>query len=306
MITLDYRTGFLEWLGNRFTFDMRGDQHVFASSNSSIKISCVINFYGRLDLLSGILHSLKHQDLSTDQFEVILVEDQAGTDEGRAFCESFSSSFNVLYQPLAKNFGQMGYSRNFGLSLAQGELVLFLDDDTVLLQEDFLSTMLKMFKNIPAIDAVIPHGRASFALIEGRYDFHDPYFMTSRCMAYRRSVLKELAGFMSEFVGQEDVEYVIRFKLAGKKAIKTSDLEYFHPPLLVPNSNKAKAVGASFYRLKNRYPTFLWLLLLINCCRHAPLLLLPVRHCKEMGRFGWGAVKGIWACFTKNTDFKYS
>lgn len=296
----------LQWLYKMAPFDLRGDCRDFAAHSEEVRISCVINFFGRLDLLSGILHSLAQQDCPTEIFEVVLVEDQGGTAEGKEFCASFADRLQIRYFPLDGNYGHMGYSRNFGLAQASGELVLFLDDDTVLLRKDFLSKLIQEFDRRPHVDALIPHGQASFALIEDRYDFHDPYFMTSRCMAYRRTLLKELGGFMSHFVGQEDVEFVVRFTAAGKIVERCHCLDYFHPPLLVSNSNKGRAVGASFFGLRSRYSLVMWLLVLVNVCRHAALIVLPSRHFKEMGRFGWGVMKGVWACMVGKKDFKYS
>jgi glycosyltransferase involved in cell wall biosynthesis len=289
-----------------FPFDLRGDCREFAPRDESIRVSCIINFYGRLDLLRGILYSLAAQDFPSESFEVILVEDQGGTEAGRVLCEAFADRLQVIYRPLDANFGKMGYSRNFGLAQARGELVLFLDDDTVLLQPNFHSRLVAFFQDHPDADAVVPRGYASFALIEGRYDYHDPFFMTSRCMAYRHAVLEELAGFMSHFVGQEDVEFVMRFTMAGKRAECYASLEYYHPPLLMPNLAKAKAVGASFCQLKGRYSLPVWLLSLANCSRHAPLALLPVRRCREAGRFGWGFLQGVWQCLTGKREFRYS
>lgn len=300
------RQAILPWIYKLFPFDLKGDCRTFSPRSEQVTLSCVINFYGRLDLLFGILHSLAHQKFPLDAFEVVLVEDQGGTDAGREMCESFADRLQIVYRPLDKNFGKMGYSRNFGLALTRGEFVLFLDDDTILLQTDFFDHLVSEFIAQPQVDAVIPHGFASFSLVEGRYSFHDPYFMTSRCMAYRRDVLVELGGFMSGFVGQEDVEYVVRFSMAGKRASRCAALEYYHPPLLVPNINKAKAVGASFYQLKGRYPVLLWLLVIANCSRHAPLMFLPRRHLKEMGRFGWGFILGVWECMSGKKEFKYS
>jgi len=300
------RQALLSTLYRSFPFDLKADCREFSAPVASLQISCVINFYGRLDLLDGILFSLAAQDFPRDNFEVVLVEDQGGTDEGRALCESFADRLTIVYRPLDKNFGKMGYSRNFGLAQTRGEIVLFLDDDTVLLQKHFLTRLHAEFAAKQHLDALVPHGFASFALVEDRYDFHDPYFMTSRCMAYRRSVLVELQGFMSGFVGQEDVEFVIRFTMAGKNAENCSALEYYHPPLLVPNANKAMAVGASFCQLKGRYPLLLWLLVLFNCCRHAPLMVFSKRQYQEMGRFGWGFLKGVFNCLLGRKDFKYS
>jgi hypothetical protein len=105
--------------------------------------------------------------------------------------------------------------------------------------------------------------------------------------------LQELGGFMDHFVGQEDVEFVTRFTIAGKKVIKAEELHYYHPPLLVPDIRKPRAVGFSFFGLKGRYSWPVWLLLLANCARHALLWPLPARRFKEQGRFGIGFLCGI-------------
>lgn len=299
------RSALLKSLYNAVPFDLKGDCRINPACDG-IKISCVINFYGRLDLLQGILFSLLQQDFDRSLFEVVLVEDRNGTPEGRALAETFGKELQVHYYPLDKNFGMMGYSRNFGLEHSRGEIVLFLDDDTVITQTDFLTKLNFVFANNPFYDAVVPHGNASFSLLKDRYAFHDHYFMTSRCMAYRRGVLQELGGFISDFVGQEDVEFVIRFFMAGKNSINEPALDYYHPPLLVPNFRKPKAVGHSFCKLRTRYPFILWLLVIVNCSRHAPLYLMPSRKFREMGRFGIGFMAGVIASFFSKEGFRYS
>lgn len=298
------RVKLLTTLFKLFPFDLKGDC-VVPPAGTGIKISCIINFYGRLDLLGGILYSLSQQDYPRDNFEVLLVEDRGGTEEGRAIAAKFSN-LPVIYVPLDKNFGSMGYSRNYGLQHSRGEYVLFLDDDTVILQANFLDLLVRSFDQFPEVDAVVPHGMASYALIKGKYGYHEPYFMTSRCTAYQRKVLAELGGFMGHFVGQEDVEFVVRFSMAGKRSINAPELEYYHPPLLVPNFSKPKAVGFSFSGLKSRYPFILWLLVMLNCSRHAPLYFLPVRRYREMGRFGIGFLAGVIASLFRKEGFRYS
>lgn len=294
----------LKALYKRFPFDLKGDCTV-PPARDGIRISCIINFYGRLDLLSGILHSLAQQKFPRESFEVVLVEDRGGSEEGKRLAEEFAHSLNVNYVPLDKHFGFMGYSRNFALSRSRGEYILFLDDDTVILQEDFLDNLLAQFESHPDEDAIVPCGEASFAVIEGKYDYHDPFFMTSRCTAYRRTVLAELGGFYSDFIGQEDVEFVIRFLIADKKALNAADLKYHHPPLLVDNFRKPMAVGISFYGMRQRYRFPVWLLTLLNCSRHLPLVLVPLRRCREMGRFGIGFVLGLLSGVFNRANLKY-
>ena len=298
------REALVKFFYKRFPFDLRGDCQV-PPPRDGIVLSCVINFYGRLDLLSGILCSLVEQDLPRDLFEVVLVEDRGGTEAGRAMAEQYAVWLPVVYAPLERNFGSMGCSRNHGVARSRGELLLFLDDDTVLLQQDFLRTLCSEFSRHPEVDAVVPRGQASFALIKGKYDFHEPYFMTSRCTAYRRGVISELGGFVDQFIGQEDVEFVIRFLLSGHKSHNCAALEYFHPPLLVGNFRKPMAVGQSFFRLHRRYPFFLWLAVLLNCSRHAPLYLLPGRRNRELGRFGIGFLAGVIASLFGKKGLQY-
>jgi GT2 family glycosyltransferase len=287
-----------------FPFSLQGDG-TCALPQAQMRISCIINFYGRLDLLSGILNSLASQRYPREKFEVVLVEDQGGTDAGKELIQTFTGILDAVYLPLDVNYGKMGYSRNFGLNRARGELILFLDDDTVILQENFLAELDRIFAENESMDAVVPHGHASFSCLLDHYDHHDPWFMTSRCTAYRRDVLCELGGFMNHFVGQEDVEFVTRFAMAGKKSLNTDVLHYYHPPMLVPNLRKPKAVGSSFYHLLGRYPFFIWLLLILNCARHAPLYLVPVRKCREMGRFGLGFGLGVLMSPFKKGGYRY-
>jgi len=298
------RKTILQSLYRLFPFDLRGNC-VVPPATDGVRVSCIINFYGRLDLLQGILCSLAEQQYPKDRFEVILVEDRGGTEAGRQMAADFSGLLPVVYLPLDAQFGKMGYSRNFGLARSRGEIILFLDDDTVLLQHDFLSILDAFCTNNPAVEAVVPHGHAAYACIKDHYDYHDPYFMTSRCTAYRREVLQELFGFMDHFVGQEDVEFVTRFTIAGKTAVNCSKLNYFHPPLLVPNTRKPRAVGFSFFGLKKRYSWPVWILLILNCARHAPLMLLPGRRMKEQGRFGVGFLLGVLDGFKGSKEQVY-
>lgn len=258
-------------------------------------LSCIINFYGRIGLMENILSCLAEQTLPKEHFEVILVEDRGGTQEGKTLAERFGNVINVRYLPLPKHFGVMAFSRNYGLEQSRGRFILFLDDDTVILQKDFLEILIEEF-NLSGADAVIPRGEASFCLYPSRYAYHDPYFPTSRCTAYRRETLRDLGGFVSSMIGQEDVEFTFRFIASGKKYHRSERLSYFHPPLIIDSLEKTKAVGISFAQLKNRYPLPIWLLLMSNGLRFLPFAFLPVAtELKMYGRFSLGFLKGIIA-----------
>jgi len=199
----------------------------------------------------------------------------------------------------------MGFMRNYGLSKAKGEFVLFLDDDTVLMESDFLKNLATIFAADPGLDAVMPEGFASQALIKGRYEFHDPFFFTNRCMAYRKQCLIDLKGFDSNFIGQEDVEFAIRFMAKNYKYMQTHDLHYYHPPLIYDNTAKGYAVGASF--ANSKYNPVMKFFLLINGTRWLPLYFMPGLKNRFMARFAAGFLKGFMhTILNKNKKAAYS
>lgn len=275
---------------------MEGDA-VINSIKNEYDISCVINFYGRIDLLEGILYCLTEQDLPKSRYEVLLVEDRGGTKEGFDTYNKFKGKINVSYHSLSAHYGMMGYARNFALSKVKGRLCLLLDDDTVLIGNDFLTTLIDEFTRTGA-DAVIPHGSASFCLWKEKYCYHEPYFPTSRCMAYTTEVLRKLHGFVSSITGQEDVEFVVRYLASGKKFYKSDRLKYMHPPFVVNNLNKPIAVGKSVAGLRKRYHPLIYSMLIINGARHLPLLFSPSSMKSRMqGKFALGFMIGVFYYF---------
>ena len=289
---MDIRPRILAAAFKKFPFQLKGDA-VIGDGDPYRDVSCIINFYGRVNLLRGILTSLAEQSYDKSKFEVVLVEDRGGTEDGGAVCREFEPVLNLKYFTLDKNFGVMGYARNFGLCKCEGKYLLFLDDDTVISDRGFIAKLIGEFENGDA-DAVIPRGNASYCLIKNRYSFHDPYFPTNRCMAYSRETLRELGGFVDEMIGQEDVEFAVRLTAAKKTVRRSNVVSYMHPPLLMGSMNKAAAVGASFAKLKKRYPFIIWLMLLLNGSRHLPKLLFPFSTKYRMqGKFGLGFVLGI-------------
>ena len=272
--------------------------------HNNYKVSCVFIFYERIDLMKNILKCLDSQDFTHKSFEVILVEDRGGSEAGKSLKEKFHR-LNISYFSPSHHWGKMGYMRNYGLSKAGGEIVLFLDDDTVIFDQSFLTKLYHFFEHDRNLMAIIPRGNASYSLIKNHYAFHDPFFFTNRCMAYRRTCLIDLRGFDSSFIGQEDVELAIRFLAKDYKYMKHPGLEYHHPPLVVNDTGKAMAVGLSFARSK--YNPTMKFILLINGARWLPRYLLFNPKNRYLGRFGLGFAKGFFkGFFTNNKELGYS
>lgn len=301
---MNVRSRWLKKAYKFFPFSLKGDA-LLEDVNSSMDVSCIINFYKRTNILRRILTGLYEQRISKNKYEVILVEDRGGTKEGEELYKEFKTKLNIRYYKIEANHGKMGYSRNFGLLRSLGKIILFLDDDTIILQKDFLSILMEEFE-ISGADAVIPKGHASYCLIKGKYSFHEKYFPSNRCMAYKRETLRELRGFISDIIGQEDVEFLVRLIASDKKIHESKKLNYLHPPLILNSLDKAKAVGISFARIKRKYPLFIWLMLLINGSRYLPLLLIPFnKKLRTQGSFSLGFLIGIlYSIINRRIDYK--
>lgn len=94
-----------------------------------LKLSVVMSTYNRRDVLvSRALPAIFNQDLPADEFEVILIVDGATDGTGGALRELHpAAALRIVEQP---NRG-LSASRNTGIGMAQGELIIFIDDDII-------------------------------------------------------------------------------------------------------------------------------------------------------------------------------
>jgi len=89
------------------------------------KISVIIPTYNRKDSLLRTLDSLKQQSFPMDQFMVIVVDDGSTDDTPTIASQQFPFTFRYLQQ---KNQGATA-ARNYGATISQSEILVFIDDD---------------------------------------------------------------------------------------------------------------------------------------------------------------------------------
>ncbi|MBT6069147.1 glycosyltransferase family 2 protein [Candidatus Peregrinibacteria bacterium] len=114
-----------------------------------MKISVVIPTFERADILKLTLESLIHQTLKRDEYEVIVVDD-GSNDDGttKDIVEEFqkkNSNFKYIWQENQKQ----GAARNNGIKHTEGEIVLFIGDDIIPAQTDFLEQHLRLHEAHP-------------------------------------------------------------------------------------------------------------------------------------------------------------
>ena len=93
-----------------------------------VGVSIVLPTYNRLAQLQQVLAGLAAQSYPLTSFEVVVVSD-GSTDGTNDFLHSYSGPLQV--RPFVQANSGAAAARNRGLQLAQGELIIFLDDDVV-------------------------------------------------------------------------------------------------------------------------------------------------------------------------------
>ena len=112
------------------------------------KFSIIVPTYNRPELLGEFLESLKVQKFEPDDFEVLIVDNNSENDVKKQIEDfinqnpKFSGVIRYLYEPKQG----VGYCWNNGIENAQGQLLIFIDDDASL-HYDYFITLTKDFKS---------------------------------------------------------------------------------------------------------------------------------------------------------------
>ena len=86
------------------------------------------------------MDSLINQDLSSDEYEIILVDD-GSTDGCQAICDDYAAQ-NINIHVIHQTNAGLSEARNCGIKIAQGEYVMFVDSDDYL-EPNVLSAIVK-------------------------------------------------------------------------------------------------------------------------------------------------------------------
>lgn len=109
-----------------------------------MQLSVIIPTRNRSSLLSVALESLMTQDLASDQFEIIVI-DNGSTDDTAARCKAFSqrtTSFTYRYEQAPG----LHIARHLGMRLAKGDVLVYADDD-IQARSSWLVSIRASFQN---------------------------------------------------------------------------------------------------------------------------------------------------------------
>ncbi|MBI9046109.1 MAG: glycosyltransferase family 2 protein [Anaerolineaceae bacterium] len=94
---------------------------------SGLIISVLICTHNRAELLNDVLSTLIQQDLSFDQFEILIIDNNS-TDGTKNVSQKFVNKYPRIRYLFEKNLG-LSHARNRGWKEAAGKYVAYTDDD---------------------------------------------------------------------------------------------------------------------------------------------------------------------------------
>lgn len=204
-----------------------------------IKLSILIPIYNACNYLEETLQSIvKQKDYENIPLEVLMIDD-GSTDNSADICREYQKKYkNFKYY--YKNNSGVSMTRNYGMKIAKGDYILFLDsDDTI--QENTLKSVLYTFDkyageaNILAYplfnmtnESVIPHERQSVYEKEGVYNIEiTPYI--NQCtmnVVIKNLPENEKIWFNTQLKQSEDALFNTQMILSTNKIIIASSGGY--------------------------------------------------------------------------------
>lgn len=115
------------------------------NKEQEIFISVIIPTFNRIDVLKLCLNSILTQSVSSQNYEVIIVDD-CSKDNTEEVCNRYVSEYhNVVY--IRNQFNQgSATTRNNGIKISKGELLIFLDNDLIV-NNDYIEQHIKIHRS---------------------------------------------------------------------------------------------------------------------------------------------------------------
>jgi GT2 family glycosyltransferase len=187
-------------------------------------VSTIVPCFNKAAALPLTLDALREQTIPHDQLEVILVDDGSTDDTERIVEElRLPNHFHYVRQP---NLGASS-ARNRGASLAQGDILLFLDPD-IILRPDALSAHLEIHGQLDRtvvtsrILPMVPNPVGiEDLLFQKNYDFgveerELPWYCTiTQGLSIKKAHFVELGCFSETVHRVEDLEFGLRARDHG-------------------------------------------------------------------------------------------
>lgn len=227
-------------------------------------ISVIIPSKDNPKVLFTCIHSLLQKTEVDDDYEIIIV-DNGSNETNKTLIEEEIQKLNqqafggkhrlirYYHQPMVFNFSQMC---NMGAEYANGNYLLFLNDDMEIVQNNWLSLLMDKAtlsyagavgaKLLYPDSAIIQHAgitnlrvgpahKLQFLSDEENHNFgrnrgvHDMMAVTGACLLVRKDIFRQVGGFAEELaVAFNDVDLCYKIYEAGYYNIVRNDVVLYH------------------------------------------------------------------------------
>jgi len=225
-----------------------------SQKNNMIKISLIIPVYNVEKYLEKCLSTCVNQDISIDEYEIIIVND--GTkDNSLNIVYEFEQKYRNIKVYSQENQG-LSAARNKGLSLAKGEYVWFIDSD------DWIKTnCMRRITDLCRSNSLDALAISAANVIEDNIEKRSKYItneihsgkevlrkgvmtVCAPFTIYKRSFLLEYELFFKQGIFHEDSEFTPRAYYFIKRILFLDDICYFvrqNPTSITRTPNPKKA-----------------------------------------------------------------
>ncbi len=222
-----------------------------------LKASVVIPVYNNADIVKKALDSFAHQSVGDDLFEIIIVNDNSTDNFSQILLSSVSLNITVINNNMRRG---AAFSRNRGMDVARGQVLIFCDGDTVPHRE-FIEQHIKIHEQLSANNIVVigrvvnPPDMTVTPLMElgnvtKTWDYIsieqiDPedwsLFRTTNASLKRRFADIRFNETLFEGSGMEDTEFAFRLYKKGMKIAYNPQAISYHYHFRTPKEYEEKS-----------------------------------------------------------------
>ncbi len=204
-------------------------------------VSIIIPTLNASEFLTGLLEKLNNQTLK--QPEIIII-DSSSTDNTVEIARKFNTSVIVIPR---KDFDH-GKTRNIGAAEAKHDILVYMTQDAVPLDENYLKNLIKPLasdKIAASYGRQLPRENAAPGEIFARsFNYPDKqliktkqdiptlgiktFFFTNVCSAIKKSVFIEIGNFPENVIMNEDIIFGAKLILKGYNIAYVPDAKVIH------------------------------------------------------------------------------
>ena len=233
-------------------------------ADHSLPLSVIVPTFNRAVHLQATVTQLLGQAFTDYELWIIDQSDPADAASNRAYAEGLGDA-RVSYRHVSRR--SLPNARNVGLAAARGRIVLFVDDDVILLSDGFIDAHLRCYedarvggvtgRHIERVMLANSRSTACHVSLGGRTIFN--LFGRRRqaigsCkgsnMSFRMAAVDQVGGFDRRTHMLEDTDFSVRVGQAGWRLLFEPEAEVVH--LSTPSGGVRESTGITTERRRFR------------------------------------------------------